>query len=150
MKVKIGRYPRHRWYHYYLYKWFRYEQKRSVSVHIDPWDTWSMDSTLAHIIVPMLKQLRDNAHGIPWVEDEDVPAILRSTSQDCDEDENFYTRWDYVINEMIFAFEEKLEDVGVDEFFKDGVYDRKAHENYQKRVSNGFLLFGKYYEALWD
>ena len=28
--------------------------------------------------------------------------------------------------------------------------DRKEMEAEQKRISNGFRLFGKYYEALWD
>lgn len=161
MKVKIGKYPRHRWYHNYLYKWFGYEQKQPVSVHIDSWDTWAMDSTLAHIIVPMLKQLRDNAHGIPWVDDEDVPAILRSTSQDSDEDENFYARWDYVMNEMIFAFESKITD-WEDLYYKYeddpaaplGIKlvwsDDEGMASHRERMTNGFRLFGKYYECLWD
>ena len=32
-------------------------------VKIDRWDTWSMDSTLADIILPMLKQLQKDKHG---------------------------------------------------------------------------------------
>ncbi len=31
-------------------------------VKIDHWDTWSMDYTLSHIIVPMLKQLQKTKH----------------------------------------------------------------------------------------
>ena len=34
-------------------------------VKIDRWDTWSMDHTLADIILPMLRQLKKSAHGAP-------------------------------------------------------------------------------------
>ena len=46
-------------------------------VKIDRWDTWSMDHTLAFIILPMLKQLKADKHGAPFVDDEDVPEHLR-------------------------------------------------------------------------
>lgn len=42
-----------------------YKEDRVVNIHIDKWDTWNMDHTLALIIVPMLKQLRDTNHGYP-------------------------------------------------------------------------------------
>ena len=29
-------------------------------------------------------------------------------------------------------------------------YDFEGRKEYQKRISNGFRLFGKYYQALWD
>src|SRR5210317_2045578 len=50
---------------------------QKISVHIDNYDTWSMDHTLSHIIVPMLKQLRDTKHGSPMVDMIDVPEELR-------------------------------------------------------------------------
>ena len=50
-----------------------------VEVHIDRWDTWSMDYTLAHIVLPMLRQLKETKHGSPEVDDADVPEELRST-----------------------------------------------------------------------
>ena len=163
MKVKIGKYPRHRWYHNYLYKWFGYEQKRSVSVHIDSWDTWAMDSTLAHIVAPMLKQLKETQQGAPFVDDEDVPEELKSTPKEneWDTDDNHFKRWDWVINEMIFAFESKLEDWD-DKFYKYeddpaapfGIKlvwsDDEGMAAHKERMANGFRLFGKFYEALWD
>jgi hypothetical protein len=66
MKISIGKYPKKDG-----------EQKKSI--RIDPWDTWSMDHTLADIILPMLKQLRKTQHGAPCTDDEDVPEHLRST-----------------------------------------------------------------------
>ena len=160
--------------------WIHSKQKRTVKVHIDRWDTWSMDHTLGYIVLPMLKQLKSTKHGAPFVDDKDVPAELRSTSappkeNDYDTDENHFKRWDWVLDEMIFAFETKagsLED-WEDQFHtgehdiqwerlesgnsqmirgpKDTrKYDAKGRAAYQKRISNGFRLFGKYFEALWD
>ena len=48
MKVNIGEYP-----------------EPSVDVRIDKQDTWSMDYTLAHVILPMLIQLKETKHGSP-------------------------------------------------------------------------------------
>lgn len=92
-------------------------------VKIDRWDTWSMDSTLAPIILPMLKQLRETKHGSPFVDMEDVPEQYRLTEHNEWSDQttfDFYTesdineqntkmdvheRWSWVLDEMIFAFE---------------------------------------------
>ncbi len=78
MKVKIGPYPTHRWYHNFLYK-LGIKNEPKVSVHIDDFDTWSMDHTLAPIILPMLVQLQETKHGAPMVEMLDVPKELRAT-----------------------------------------------------------------------
>ncbi len=140
---------------------------QTVKVHIDPWDTWSMDHTLAHIIVPMLKQLNETKHGAGFVDDEDVPEELKSTSappkeNDYDTDDNHFKRWDYVLNEMIWAFEQKVKDDWEQQFYQ-FAHDHKAplgmritwrdeegRKKHQERMSNGFRLFGKYYEGLWD
>ena len=160
--------------------WIHSKQKRTVKVHIDRWDTWSMDHTLGYIVLPMLKQLNEKKHGAPFVDDKDVPAELRSTAappkeNDYDTDENHFKRWDWVMGEMIFAFETKagsLEDWedqfhtgehdiqwkklegGNSEMIRGpndtSKYDMKGRKAYQKRISNGFRLFGRYYENLWD
>jgi hypothetical protein len=90
-------------------------------VRIDPWDTWSMDHTLAHIVLPMLRQLQATKHGAPLVEDEDVPEHLRSTAappreNEWDTDANHFARWDWVMAEMIFAFEHHVDDSWEDAF----------------------------------
>lgn len=90
-------------------------------VKIDRWDTWSMDHTLGKIALPMLKQLKASKHGAPCVDDEDVPEELKSTSapkkeNEWDTDGNHFKRWDYVLDEMIFAFEHKLDDSWQDKF----------------------------------
>lgn len=139
-------------------------------VKIDYWDTWSMDHTLAHMVVPMLKQLQATKHGAPFVDDEDVPVELRSTSappkeNEYDTDANHFKRWDWLLGEMIWAFEQKLQDDSTDQFYdwtevdkSVGVMDqisklkvdKEGLEAHQNRMKNGFRLFGKYYEGLWD
>ena len=147
---------------------------RVMYVKIDHYDTWSMDHTLAHIIHPMLVQLNETKHGAPYTDDEDVPDELKSTNaepkeNEWDTDSNHFKRWDYVLNEMIWAFEQELKDDDENQFFdhsecgdekfpwnKDGQYisklklDTEGLEKHQKRKANGFRLFGRYYQNLWD
>lgn len=90
-------------------------------VKIHSWDTSSMDHTLARIVLPMLKQLQATKHGSPLVDDEDVPEHLRSTTapakeNDWDTDANHFLRWEWVLGEMIFAFECKNDDSWEDAF----------------------------------
>ena len=155
MKIKIGKYPTHRWYHNFLYEKFGIGNEPKVSVHIDDFDTWSMDHTLAYIIDPMLKQLKLTKHGAPNVDNKDVPKELRSEPAKHDICPTHFDKWDWVLDEMIFAFESKHNDW--EEQFHSGEranhtfkMDMKGRKAYQKRISNGFRLFGKYYENLWD
>lgn len=89
-----------------LNKLFYRQQK--IKVRIDNYDTWNMDSTLAHIIYPMLVQLEATQHGAPNVDNEDVPEELHRapTENDWDTDDNHFKRWDYVLGEMIWTFNE--------------------------------------------
>jgi hypothetical protein len=172
--------------------WVHSKQKRTVKVHIDPWDTWNLDSTLAHIALPMLKQLKEKTHGSGMVDLEDVPVEMRATSYeewDSQKTLEFYNdesdtqksscdvhaRWQWVLDEMIFAFETKVGSLQdwEDEFHKGVIdiqwkklenghsemikgpddtseYDMEGRMAYQARITNGFRLFGKYYENLWD
>ena len=100
----------------WLYKflsWIHSKKHRKVKIHIDPWDTWNMDSTLSMIVLPMLKQLKATKHGAPWTDDEDVPdgLGLRSTEappkkDEWDTDTNHFKRWDWIMYEMIWTFEQ--------------------------------------------
>jgi hypothetical protein len=153
-------------------------------VKIDRWDTWSMDHTLGLIALPMLKQLQASKHGAPFVDDEDVPEELKSTSapakeNEWDTDDNHFKRWDWVMDEMIFAFEHHL-NKDWEEAYRSGEFDHKTvacewdengkakmfrseegpNHTYKcdydgmkivaDRIRNGFKLFGKYYQNLWD
>jgi len=142
------------YYETWLYKflfWIDSKRKRKIKVRIDKYDTWSMDNTLAHIIHPMLVQLQATQHGSPLIDDEDVPEELRSTScapkqNEWDVDNNHFRRWDWVLNEMIFAFESRTHDV----LEHDNDWTLDDQERHEERMRNGFRLFGKYYQNLWD
>lgn len=160
-------------------------RKQKVKVRIDPWDTWNMDSTLGHIVLPMLKQLKATKHGAPYVEPSDVPEHLRPEGPmptDGSTDSTHFERWDWVMDEMIFAFESLYNDweeqyysgehemVTVPVDWDGNEVDREdadlfrwdkgpndtfeidfdGMKEYQKRVSNGFRLFGVYFQNLWD
>jgi hypothetical protein len=165
-------------------QWIESKRKRQIYVRIDAYDTWSMDSTLAYIILPMLKQLKATTHGSPNTDDADVPEELRSISgapkeSEYDTDSNHFKRWDWILGEMIHAFECKIDDSWQDQY-QSGEHDMQfvpsawddtgkptihemirgpkdtyqcdyeARAVHQARISNGFRLFGKYYENLWD
>jgi hypothetical protein len=136
----------------------------------------------------MLKQLKEKQHGAGFVDDDDVPEELKSTSapakeNEWDTDGNHFARWDWVMDEMIFAFNCKTNDSWDEEFCegdidmlwvpvdKDGNEVPKGEHKYyqmkdgpkntykcdyegmkkvEERIQNGFRLFGKYYQALWD
>lgn len=179
-----------------------YEERdeAGMQITIHKWDTWNMDHTLALIILPMLKQLKKEKHGAPNVDKQDVPEALWPNepeealyAKDGQTDIHFFARWDYVMDEMIFAFENKVDDSWEDHYFNDGEetiekstiefkgvgpaqlrlfpdehgdmedyelyewvsgrstkFDKEGYQKYQERISNGFRLFGKYYESLWD
>jgi len=129
-----------------------YRKNRVVKVEVEPHDTWDMDQTLAHIIHPMLVQLKETKHGAPMVDEGDVPLDMGMSEEAKakwdglgEVDGQFHARWDWILDEMIWAFQEKI------------TLSNTEHEavtperdKYYERMSNGFRLFGKYYEALWD
>ena len=204
MQVKIGPYPD-------IDSLF---DKQEMSIRIDEWDTWNMSETLGEIALPMLKQLKETKHGSPHVELEDVPEELRlhgdsrnETSQlDLFADEKYdsdcwqamHDRWDWALNEIIFAFESIVgyNEEWADKYFsgetdilylpldkdnnplgpaqrleedtpadiEDKVttwqvvrgpkdtskFDKVGYRKEGERIANGFRLFGKYYQGLWD
>lgn len=97
-------------------------EKSGYTVEIDPWDSWNADVTLAHIIAPLLRQLKETKHG--------YPASMTDT------------RWDEILDEMIWAFEYKSNNF-------DSLMDKNIDET-QQRLNAAFKLFGQYYENLWD
>lgn len=153
--------------------WVHSKRKRRERVRIDYYDTWSMKNTLALIILPMLKQLDATKHGIPYTDDEDVPEglNLRSTEappkkNEWDTDDNMQARWQWILNEMIWAFEQyTIDGEGDDQFFDHSAVDKSAsipaqisqikcdndgYTAHWERIARGTQLFGKYYGTLWD
>ncbi|NDB59202.1 hypothetical protein EB001_12220 [bacterium] len=166
-----------------LCEWLNSKTKRKIEVRIDKYDTWNMDHTLALIILPMLKQLKATKQGSPLVDDEDLPPHMRHTlskgPDDYETDDRWvHYKWDWVLNEMIWAFEKELDDSWEDQFRHgepdyefihvggeigtdselnemiqknpDYWVDTNKIKEYNNRIDNGFRLFGKYYRNLWD
>lgn len=149
------------------------KKKRKVSVHIDDWDIWSVDDTLAIVVVPLLEKLREDKNGVPFIDNEDVPEHLHCEDKHHTEEDlkAMDKRWQYVLEEMLFAFKSKTSESdwvdlyihnvgdmriatdvnGWQEFSKvtESYMNHKGIETHQARITNGFRLFGKYYECLW-
>lgn len=124
-------------------------RKRKISVRIDREDTWSMDHTLAYIILPMLKQLKGNKHGSPYIEPEDVPEHMRLTERETavfdhgsydktlnatDEEieaasEKFHAQWIWVLDQMIWSFEQEID-------------EENDHKNYYDPYEPGEIVEG--------
>jgi hypothetical protein len=175
---------------------YKDEGERQEHVVIHHYDTWNMDHTLALIILPMLKQLKSTKHGAPFVDMPDRPEHLQcyKEPEDFDTDKFHFQAWDWAMDEMIWAFEHKVNDDWEEQFFhEDGMevhikeiqwkgigpaqlllfpdedgkteeyemyemirdetpsrFDKEGYNKYRERINNGFRLFGKYYESLWD
>ena len=174
-----------------LQKFLDFVHPRIQYVKIDHYDTWNMDSMLSPIILPMLKQLKATKHGSGYIDLEDVPQNLRYTqTEDYDAQETFdfykdestkkincdiHVRYDWVLNEMIWAFEQLNDGNWEDQYWirspeidftkhpedegkevtpvrwkVQGECDWEGRNKHQERINNGLRLFGKYYQTLWD
>lgn len=161
-------------------KWRKGSVKKCV-VEVGYGDEWSADWTIATIVLPLLKKLKEKKQGAPYVDDEDVPEELRSTScapkeHEWDTDENFFKRWEYALDEMIFAMQEIANDneneptyhtkqgemlfgeidavTGFGEITFEGWETTPesvaANKAYHERIRKGCMLFGKYFTSLWS
>jgi len=106
------------------------KQKRKIKLKLHDYDTWNMSATVALIVLPLLKQMKERRNSSPFVDDEDVPDELKSTSaepkeNDCDIDSNHHRRWDYVVDEMIWAFEQLQPDCDWEKQYKSGNFDMR-------------------------
>lgn len=147
--------------------------KRKIKVRVDHYDVWNAEDTLGHIILPTLKLLREKKQGSPLVDDEDVPEQLRSTAAPAlneeqvntgRTDDNWHLRWQWALDEMIWAMEQVVDGDSDSQFFTHHEnipdpdrflgykldFDKDGHEKWQARKRHGLTLFGKYFEALWD
>lgn len=163
MKANLGKYPK--------------KGERKIKIQIDPWDTWGMDHTLSLLIVPMLKQLKKTKHGYPLSDPEDAPHIGEGKREnEWEFDDKASERWDWIMDEMIWAHEQIIDesaedqfhtgeidlvskevDIGGETFYEMShgpnhthVFDKQGWEKWNERKRNGLRLFGKYYENLWD
>jgi hypothetical protein len=163
-------------------QWIQDFRKRKIEVRIDSYDVWSMDSTLTPIILPMLKKLKEVKHRSGFIDLEDVPVSMRYTdTEEWDPQQTFefyrepnlqnvkcdiHTRYEWVLNEMIWAFEQLNDDDWEDQYWTThtdesktskplcwkikGEFDFEGMQKHRDRIQNGVRLFGKYFQTLWD
>lgn len=100
MKVNLGKYPKG-------------ASKRRINIEIEDFDTWSLDHTLALIILPALIQLRQTKQGVP---SEFVDYIGNDLDRNYqfdfirdDSDKVFdecCKKWDEVLDKIIWSFQQ--------------------------------------------
>jgi len=151
-----------------FFKMFDSEDIIIVEYH----DTWNCDHTLSKIIVPLLREYKKNLSGHPcYIDDEDVPEHLRHTPEDEMNSNCTEESWLWIINEMEWAFQQKLTDweeqyTTREVLDDDGTlfprrpllgnklyryhFDEEGIDVHQQRMNNGFRLFARYFESLWN
>lgn len=88
-------------------------------------ETWNLDHTLACYILPRLAYLRDTTHGYPNAAGN-------------------FENWQLILDKMIDAFEQiALED-------EISNLTQKEYEERERKIKEGLVLFGAYFQSLWD
>lgn len=174
---KIGEWLSKTWLNNFC-QWVYGKTERKVKVRIDPYDTWNCNTTLAYIILPMLKQLKETNHGYFHTDYSDGPVDFKlSDDEGPNEWDRGYSlaRYNYIMDEMIWTFEQLQEDYDWEEQYviehgeidweashaddaevhelkwkKHFVIDHEGRRKHHARIQNGLRLFGKYYQNLWD
>ena len=142
MKVYIGRYPKD------------HTKERKIRVEIHDYDTWNLDTTLAHIIWPALEKYLEVSKGIIVM---DEPR-----------DEYGGKSFEEAVTELIWVFKEiatsaehqkiidehytekDVNDMDVSGWFKDADVMHAKHDALETRIQNGLEMFGKIYRHLWN
>lgn len=127
MKVTIGKYP------------IKYSTKRNIKIQIDEWDTWSLDHTLALVILPALRQYQKDSKevGHPC----GLAPRKRPPKNGCGKC-GCEKKWHEILDKMIWSFEQITKDDVL-------AVDVKNYKKYQERIQEGLDLFAKYFRSLW-
>ena len=110
MKVNIG-------------KFSKKLNKRKIDVTIHNYDTWSLDHTLAYIILPALLQLKDTKNGIPgqFAEIGGEDYIEQQSFDFYKSDQELFDQrvkeWDIILDKMIWSFNELVKESYDDKYF---------------------------------
>lgn len=139
-------------------EWIESKKKRIKYIKVDSWDTWSADHTLALIILPVLKQLKESTHGYPSTHEchsfEDWFAILEKMIWSFEQviDLDWEEQYTIIPGEIDFdAKPEPTENGTLPVVWKThGKYDWDGMKLHREKIQEGLELFGKYYTHLWD
>lgn len=98
MKVNIGKFPKG-------------NSSQKINVKIEKFDTWSLDHTLASIILPALIQLKQTKQGVPSEftsrigGDFDRNNVFDFIKEDDNEVfDKLCEKWDEILDKMIWSF----------------------------------------------
>ena len=80
LSYKISDYLSETWVNALCQKINDLRPERKIKIKIHKYDSWNLDGTLAPIVLPLLKQLRATKHGSGFIDMEDVPEYMRTTS----------------------------------------------------------------------
>ncbi len=113
-----------------------YRKNRAKRIHIDDYDIWNMDHTLALIICPMLKKLKETAIGYP---SEFADPDISADGTNYGGNGGGVEAWNKVLDQMIAGFElmagEKWPNRNMAEV---------------EKAQHALYLFAHYYMSLWD
>ena len=130
MKIKIG----------------PYRKNRAFNIHIDDFDTWSLDNTLSHIIHPALIRLKEIKHGYPELWEDGMVTHHNYDRQlhfdfidEEVETKYLIDKWNDILDKMIYAFGKIKEDNSLD-----------ISKDEWKKIQEGLDLFAEHYTSLWD
>lgn len=154
---KIGEYLEKTWVNDVCeWVWSKRTSRREF-VHIRESDVWDMRETLSLIILPMLKKLKSQKHGVPSVYPGDVPKEIRDKAYgenrpEGAQEHGYHTeRWDWVMDQMIWTFEQLQPGNDWESlYYKENSFDNEGYQKHHDRIQKGLRLFGKYYTSLWD
>lgn len=156
-------------------QWVDSKKKRKVDIHIDKYDVWNLDSTLAIVLLPLLKEYKEQINGCPATDPEDAPEHLREPEDNSDDfNKDFHhARWAWIVDEVIWTFTQLHPDTDWESQYYSGNHDIKFEEldngmmemvkgpkdtfsvnrdglaQHEKRIANGLRLFGKYVRNMW-
>ena len=117
-------------------KWFIQRGKRGYA----DCDIWDFDSYLCRIIVPALRQLKEDSFGCP-----SEMYDKKAKNDECH-------RWSEALEEMAQGFEANEELHKPRFFLKDGEkkLDLEQIKQLNEKMQRGLGLFVKYFGSLWD
>lgn len=174
MKVNIRNFPKNP------------DKERKVKIKIEYFDIWNLDRTISLILVPLLKKFKEKDMGAPFIRWSDVPEsfkekcikeiesdpLYKDNPRVADEGWNCEEAWMWILDEMIFGFENTDDDF-MDQCSSGNcdyefvpvegtelvqmvkgpnhthVFDAVKYDSLVERAKNGRVLFAKYFTSLW-
>lgn len=136
---------------------------RKINVEIDRFDTWSLDHSLAYIILPALLQLKEEKHGIPG-EFANVGGAEYENQESFDFYKDSYDdamelgikRWEEILDKMIWSFQQLIFESHEHKYhhgepnYKFKKTNHKYHNPFTNKVEDTYTLENQNKEYWFD